>query len=83
MFELDQRNEQVEVEPVSKEIDELENKTRRLLEGPLKAKTEKCLKSLLEMSTEGKLHFILLLKTTYLIKSEKYFVQITLTHFLV
>ena len=52
IFELklkpNQRNGQEEVEPSSKEIDELEMKTRRLLEGPLKAKTEKCLKSLLD-----------------------------------
>ena len=43
-----QQNGQEEIEPSSKEIDELENKTRRLLEGPLKEKTEKCLKRLLD-----------------------------------
>ena len=47
-FKPNQRNGQEEVEPSSKEIDELENKTRRLLEGPLKEKTEKCLKRLLD-----------------------------------
>ena len=47
-FKPTQRNGQGKIEPSCKEIDELEKKTRILLEGPLKEKTEKCLKRLLD-----------------------------------
>ena len=48
-FKFNQKNDsQEEVESSSKEIDKLEEITRRLLEGPLQEKTEKCLKRLLD-----------------------------------
>ena len=43
-----QRNGKEEVESPSKEIDQVEKIIRRLLEGPLQEKTEKCLKRLLD-----------------------------------
>ena len=48
-FKSNQKNDsQEEVESSSKEIDKLEEIARRLLEGPLQEKTEKCLKRLLD-----------------------------------
>ena len=55
VFELkskpDERNEQEELKSSSEEIDKLEKIARRLLEGPLQEKTEKCLKRLLDEYT--------------------------------
>ena len=51
-FKSNQKNDnQEEVESSSKEIEKLEEITRRLLEGPLQKKTEKCLKRLLDEYT--------------------------------
>ena len=51
-FKSNQKNDnQEEVESSSKEIEKLEEITRRLLEGPLQEKTEKCLKRLLDEYT--------------------------------
>ena len=52
-FKSNQKNDsqEEEVESSSKEIEKLEEITRRLLEGPLQEKTEKCLKRLLDEYT--------------------------------
>ena len=64
-FKPNQRNDQ-EVELSSKEIDKLEKIVRRLLEGPLQEKTEKCLKRLLDEHTSYSAR-----QLPYLVKSEK------------
>ena len=68
-IKLDRGNGEEEFQPSFKEIDDLENKTRRLLEGPLKERTEKCLKRLLdEYTLETKSYTARQL--TYMVKSE-------------
>ena len=70
-FKSNQRNDsQEEVESSSKEIDKLEEIARRLLEGPLQEKTEKCLKRLLDEYTWDSTSYSAR-QLPYLVKSEK------------
>ena len=70
-FKSNQKNDgQEEVESSSKEIEKLEEITRRLLEGPLQEKTEKCLKRILDEYTWENISYSAR-QLPYLVKSEK------------
>ena len=70
-FKSNQKNDsQEEVESSSKEIEKLEEITRRLLEGPLQEKTEKCLKRLLDEYTWENISYSAR-QVPYLVKSSE------------